>query len=509
MADLLAAAATITAHGAPQDDGAVIGITADELQLLKEQAIAWAAAHGLLVRWKDPKNPDVPSATFTHIPFCLLPVQFPKASFEHGVALSPVYGRLVDRVSRDLTWLHKTLESVVGEDKFTARLLEMSRRIEAEGVHQKAYLGIHRSDYMLHEPQQGDAAPQLLQVELNTIASSFGCLSSLTSNLHKFLVSRIAVDVKVLESHYGTATTEFTSRLPVNPAVSELPKAMAAAHAHYGVKQAIVIFIVQPNEANSIDQRWLEYNLWDHHGIRVLRKTLAEIQAEGQLTTDARRALIVDGHEVALVYFRAGYTPNDYPTDGEWQAREKIERSLAIKCPSIAYHLAGTKKVQQALASKTELRRFMTEDEASLLETSFAGLYGLEKDSSELESIKQMALANPRAYVLKPQREGGGNNLYGDEVANAIKRMSPTELESYIMMARIFPKENPAVLVRNSVTASGGTISELGMYVTSLFDDGKEILNKHAGHLLRTKLSGTDEGGVATGFSVLSSPFLT
>lgn len=46
------------------------------------------------------------------------------------------------------------------------------------------------------------------------------------------------------------------------------------------------------------------------------------------------------------------------------------------------------------------------------------------------------------------------------------------------------------------------------MYITSLFDDGKEVLNKHAGHLLRTKLSDTDEGGVATGFSVVSSPIL-
>ena len=33
-------------------------------------------------------------------------------------------------------------------------------------------------------------------------------------------------------------------------------------------------------------------------------------------------------------------------------------------------------------------------------------------------------------------------------------------------------------------------------------------MNKQQGHLLRTKPSGTDEGGVATGYSVLDSPFL-
>lgn len=271
---------------------------------------------------------------------------------------------------------------------------------------------------------------------------------------------------------------------------------------------AIIVFVVQPNEANAIDQRWLEYNLWDHHGIKVLRKTLAEVEAQATLKDGAKRALVIDGHEVAVAYFRAGYTPVDYPSEVEWSGRTKIERSFAIKCPSIAYHLAGTKKVQQALAVPSALRRFVSNDEAVLLESSFAGLYGLEKGSPDTEKIKQMAIANPKAFVVKPQREGGGNNLYGDEVADAMKTFSPTELESHILMERIFPKENPAVLVRNSITAAGGTISELGMYITSLFDDGEEIVNKHAGHLLRTKLSGTDEGGVATGFSVVSSPLL-
>ena len=50
-------------------------------------------------------------------------------------------------------------------------------------------------------------------------------------------------------------------------------------------------------------------------------------------------------HEVAVVYYRAGYKPDDYPSEVEWNVRLLIERSLAIKCPTIHYHLAGTKKV--------------------------------------------------------------------------------------------------------------------------------------------------------------------
>jgi hypothetical protein len=44
---------------------------------------------------------------------------------------------------------------------------------------------------------------------------------------------------------------------------------------------------------------------------------------------------------VSVVYFRAGYTPNDYPGKDEWAARLLIEQSSAVKCPSVAYQLAG------------------------------------------------------------------------------------------------------------------------------------------------------------------------
>lgn len=60
--------------------------------------------------------------------------------------------------------------------------------------------------------------------------------------------------------------------------------------------------------------------------------------------------------EIAVVYFRAGYSPADYFGQTEWDARLKLERSTAIKSPSIGYHLAGTKKVQQVLAEEGQVR---------------------------------------------------------------------------------------------------------------------------------------------------------
>lgn len=44
--------------------------------------------------------------------------------------------------------------------------------------------------------------------------------------------------------------------------------------------------------------------------------------------------LTVDGKDVAVVYLRAGYSPDDYPTQQEWEGRFKLEISDAPKVRS-------------------------------------------------------------------------------------------------------------------------------------------------------------------------------
>jgi len=80
--------------------------------------------------------------------------------------------------------------------------------------------------------------------------------------------------------------------------------------------------------------------LWRAHGIRTVRRTLAEVSALG--TLDASGVLRVGRDTASVVYFRAGYTPNDYPTQAEWDGRSLLERSQAVKCPSIGCALART-----------------------------------------------------------------------------------------------------------------------------------------------------------------------
>ena len=112
---------------------------------------------------------------------------------------------------------------MVVKDEFTRKLLDLFQLVEAEGLAQTAYLGIHRSDYMLHQPS--NEPPRLQQVELNTIASSFGCLSSLVCHLHKYIVGRYP-----LPQSLGASSTH---DLPENNALEEISHALARAHQYY------------------------------------------------------------------------------------------------------------------------------------------------------------------------------------------------------------------------------------------------------------------------------------
>ncbi|KAH9256239.1 glutathione synthetase [Batrachochytrium salamandrivorans] len=460
---------------------------------LAVEAQQFCGANGLVM--VSPKHED---GSLVHAPVSLLPYSFPQASFELAQELAVPFNRLVDVCSRDDDFLQTTLVETVRGDEFTRQLLDLYNRFGGKRSTQKLQLGLHRSDYML------DAAThRLLQIELNTIASSFGCLSARVTRLHQHLVG-----YKSYLIDEDQAEKQFT--LPDNAADEQLPAAIAQAHRAYELQNptvvgAVVLFVCQEGERNYVDQRHLEYELANKHGVTTIRLTLAEVFAQTTLLPKSQ-ALLLHGKHVAVVYFRAGYTPNDYRSEVEWDARARLEQSLAIKCPSIGYHLVGAKKIQQELARPGVLERFVHDpNEVKLLRSCFAGLWSLNEPN---EAVREMVFANPGKFVVKPQREGGGNNLYGQEVKSALLSMPQHELAAHILMERIFPPSQTAWLMRNGHVVQGQAVCELGVYSTFLGNGTEVLINCAAGHLLRTKFEGVDEGGVATGFSALSSPWL-
>jgi glutathione synthetase len=181
---------------------------------------------------------------------------------------------------------------------------------------------------------------------------------------------------------------------------------------------------------------------------------------------------------------RCGYHPDQYPTEKEWDARLMMERSLAIKSPSIHYHLAGTKKVQQELAKPGQVEKFLG-DKAQIDEVRdiFTGLYSLDHVSYYLLTFEiflkstffkdevgdksyAAAIANPEKYVLKPQREGGGNNVYGADIKPFLENIKDSEeRNAFILMDRIQPPITTNYMVRPGQNAQlVDVISELGIF---------------------------------------------
>jgi glutathione synthetase len=381
---------------------------------------------------------------------------------------------------------------------------------------QPIQLGLFRSDYMVHVDQSKTCVKQ---VEFNTIASSFGGLSNHVSGLHRNLHSIDAYPDALKPIINGGSLPESTS-------IPNLALGLAKAHMAYTATSSpthptCVLFIVQDPERNVFDQRHLEYELNATHSVRTFRISFDRVLLDSRLESTSRQLLYTPPHtphksyEVSTLYFRAGYAPSDYTSEEHWSARLHLERSAAIKCPSILTHLAGSKKVQQVLATpeSPHLARFLPDKGSSsaILET-FAPIYPLDKSPAGL-TARSLA-TNPDTavkYVLKPQREGGGNNVYRSDIPGFLESLPESHWPAYILMEMIEPPAQANSIFRNGEVQSGDVICELGVYGACLWKDGKdggprEILeNFEAGYLLRTKGAGSAEGGVAAGFGSVDS----
>lgn len=461
--------------------------------LVKELAdVAKDAAllHGVLMRIKETPNS---SELVTYAPFTLFPTPVPKAVFLQALAVQTHYNALVDKISQDSDFLQEALASTIAVDDFTSRLFKIHQQILKEGASQRIVLGLNRSDYMLDLGKDG--ASSLKQIEINTFAASFGGLSSRMPDVHRHILNvagRLEESRRILDN---------------NPAAG-LARAIAKAWELYGSERAVVMFLVEETQRNVFDQRYIENELWKRN-IHTIRRRFDDVCKTGSLDQDKK--LFVDNKEVAVVYFRNGYMPQNYTSEQTWEARLLMERSLAVKCPDIRTHLAGTKKVQQVLAKPGVLEKFFPEQPQVVeqIRATFAGLFTLDM-GTEGDKTVTMALATPDRFVLKPQREGGGNNIYGSEICRVLEEMKgSTERTAFILMEKIQPTPLKNYLLRRDAPlVTSSCLSELGVFGTYVRHGDDMVMNECVGHLLRTKSSEHSDGGVAAGVAVLDNPLL-
>ncbi|CAH2242986.1 jg13429 [Pararge aegeria aegeria] len=124
-------------------------------------------------------------------PFVLLPSPFPQTEFNKAVELQPILNELMHKVAHDDEFLTRTLQNALQVDEFTASLFDIWVKVRDEGMAQTLSLGLFRSDYLMQNPDGN----RIKQVEFNTVASSFGALTSYLHDMTRY--PTIARDVSM------------------------------------------------------------------------------------------------------------------------------------------------------------------------------------------------------------------------------------------------------------------------------------------------------------------------
>ncbi|XP_051161209.1 glutathione synthetase-like [Leptopilina boulardi] len=466
-----------------------LNLSSQELETVTQKAKDWAIMNGISMRSKEFFNLDQVQIA----PFLLLPSTFPKKEFEKAAEIQIIINELMHNVAHDHQFLIEVLKSTIEVDDFTRKLFEIYEIVHAEGFKQTISLGLFRSDYMLHS----DGDNKIQQVEINTVASSFAGMANAITEFHRYILKDLGHSDKL-------------KNIPDNNSVTGFCTGLVCAWSLYGNEEAKILFVVEDVTYNISDQRFIEFGVQRlNPKIKIIRRNLTELVKQAKL--GPQNELIVEDAIISVVYFRSGYGLEAYPTEKEWDVRLLMERSLAIKCPSIQYHLVGTKKVQQVLSLPGVVERFLTDSTSVTKVTdTFTGLYSLDFDENGEKAVAK-GISEPRKYVLKPQREGGGNNFYDDNVREQLEKFKDSkERSGWILMDRIFPPllKNYIIRAGNEENKPQDVICELGIYGVIIGNKNEIKINEQVGHLLRTKLSSSNEGGIVAGAGAIDSPYL-
>jgi glutathione synthase len=508
----------------------------------EEELVAKCITSGLVIR-------KAPNFTITHPPITLRPLCVSRAVFNEVTELQTEWNLLVDTISRDVSFLTSALAHCAASDvAFTGRLLEIAKRIYGDTasrafLYQQAMLGVFRTDYM-----EDGLTKEWKNVEINTISVSFAGLAPRANGFHEYVAKAERVE----------NPQEVQPEIRRGLSDVEIPLALAETHSwvvrngFVTVEQGcadsqlvftpVVVFVIQENERNTGDQYLLSTRLLEAHGVRSVRRTMTQLSETMRLLPSAKSrstpaaidsaeaaaeidapapppCAVFDNFVATVFYFRCAYVPSDFINEACWDAREAMERSSAVKAPSLPHHLVGFKKIQQLLCDPAILRKYTSDQSAVRLSKTFMGQYSLDPTEAQhiggpsVDALIADAIADPRKYVLKPQLEGGGNLVAGDSLVAALQLPETDPMyqrirSEYILMERIPFHARAGTILREGklVSISGGLCSELGVFGTILCTSpGVVSFNRSVGTLVRTKPADIDDGGVMAGVAALDS----
>jgi hypothetical protein len=192
-----------------------------------------------------------------------------------------------------------------------------------------------------------------------------------------------------------------------------------------------------------------------------------------------------------------------------------IELSTAIKCPNVDTFLCTFKIFQSKLQNPEILKKFIPDELiANDMSRFFAKIYYVnEMTDEEKKSVFAEMRGNISKYIVKPQKEGGGNNYYNEDILDLLpSEDDPSSvgviLKHAMIMERISPPEVETLVLHDNKLKKMNCISEISVYGIIISDEKTIHLNKSVGFLVRTKEKSNQEGGVIGGFSAIDLPYL-
>lgn len=195
-------------------------------------------------------------------------------------------------------------------------------------------------------------------------------------------------------------------------------------------------------------------------------------------------------------------------------ARARLEQSRAIKCPDLLTHLMTLKIMQASLAKEGAVEQFIPHQDASRIRETFMPMCPLDgSESGRRLRQEAMSPSDGAAYVVKPNLEGGGHNIYGEAVPEFLGSLGREPSGAYTIMRMIEPPETHGLLETPAKHYQGPVVSELGVLGTCLWrrsNNSVEMLsNKTAGWTFKTKATGVMEMNVVKGNGCFDCPLLT
>lgn len=294
-------------------------------------------------------------------PFSLFPKKLQRQPTLQLLKDIPLFNKLVDCASRDFVFLKEQLRSTIAADDFIKKLFSLyTSCFEQDLMRGHPSVSINRPDFFFDKNLQ-----RYLLVEINTISCGYSAVSAEIFKYH----------LQLLHQNFDVSNMEIVNNTNGFKTFDVLAKAVEALKGNFRLK--LVLLVIKESEQKGIiDHDLLEEQLSKKYKIKFIKLTLGQIY--DQCSIDKNETLLLNGTEIDFVYYRAGYGPEDYPTEKEWKAREMVEKSKTLKCPNIGYQLVGTKRIQKAFGQKGVLDKFLSPSEVKRLQNYFVEMIDFE-----------------------------------------------------------------------------------------------------------------------------------